>query len=434
MITSRAMKAPRRLRTWQILIFVATWAAYAGFYLTRKNYAVAQPALMSEFGWTEADLGPVITAYLTTYAIGQFVHGWLGDRFGPRRMLGIGFAATALLSAGLGLTGSVAGFGLLYGLNGGAQSAGWPNVTKTMTAWFPVGSRGRVMGIWGTNYPVGDAVATGLAAFILGSYGWRWVFWGPAIASACLGVVLIAVLRNRPEDVGLPPLVEKDERDPAAVGPGPAGDDGHSLAVLFQPRILALGASYFCLKFVRYTFIFWIGIYLVGSMGFTPEQAGYLQVPFPLAGLFGIIVAGFASDLLFDARRAPVAVIMLVGLIGALVLLLLLPPDLSTDTLAASLDVRTVVVGGTLALCGFLLYGPDMLIAGTAAMDFGSTAAAARVAGFVNGVGSVGAALSGVVVGALAGVGWTAVFGVLVVMVCISTAITATLWNARADA
>ncbi len=426
MIPSGQMGTPRGLRSRQVVIFVATWATYAGLYLTRKNYAVAQPSFAAEFGWTEADLGPVITAYLTAYAIGQFVHGWLGDRFGPRRMLAVGFAGTALLSAALGFAGTVAAFGLLYGLNGGFQSAGWPNVTKTMTAWFPVAARGRVMGLWGTNYPVGDAVATGLAAFILGSWGWRWAFWGPAVASAALGIVLVSVLRDRPEDVGLPPLADE--------GPSPAVDegDGGSLAVLLQPRILALGAAYFSLKFVRYTFIFWIGIYLVGSMGFTSEQAGYLQVPFPLAGLFGIVVAGFASDLLFDARRAPVAVLMLVGLVGALLLLLVLPTDMSRDVVVAGLDVRTLVVGGTLALCGFLLYGPDMLIAGTAAMDFGSTRSAARVAGFVNGVGSIGAALSGVVVGALAVRGWTTVFAVLVALVVVSTAVTATLWNARA--
>ncbi|HJN74853.1 MAG TPA: MFS transporter [Myxococcota bacterium] len=414
----------KRLRRWQAAIFVSTWAAYAGFYLTRRNYAVAQPAILREFGWTETDVGVVITLYLTAYAIGQFVHGWLGDRFGPRRMLAFGFGATILLSVGLGFQGSVLGFGLLYGLNGFAQSAGWPNVTKAMTMWFPAANRGRVMGIWGTNYSFGDAFATALAAWMLGTWGWRSVFWGPAIAGLGVAVLVVLILRDRPEDVGLPPVQVSEpvaESEPLL----------ESLKPLLDTRVLRLGAAYFCLKFVRYTFVFWIGLYLVGQLEFTDEQAGYLQVPFPLAGLLGSVAAGFASDLLFDARRAPVAVIMLILLGGALGLLLALPTDLSTEPILFGLGLRTLAFGGTLALCGFMLYGPDMLVSGTAAMDFGSTKAASRVAGFVNGVGSIGAALSGVVIGVVSGHGWTAVFALLVVLVLACTVVTATLWNAR---
>jgi len=42
-------------------------------------------------------------------------------------------------------------------------------------------------------------------------------------------------------------------------------------------------------------------------------EAAYLQIPFPFAGLLGSIAAGFASDLFFDARHAPVAVLMLLA-------------------------------------------------------------------------------------------------------------------------
>ncbi len=427
------MSTTARHARWQLLTFGATWLAYASFYLTRKNYAVAQPAFMEELGWTEGDVGPIITAYLAAYAVGQFVSGWLGDLVGARRMLAGGFAITVALSVGLGLSGTIAGFALLFGLNGFAQSTGWPSVTKAMTAWFPAKTRGRVMGLWGTNYPVGDALATGFAALLLGLWGWRASFFVPAAVLAVIGVGVIIVLRNRPEDVGLPPLVSDADADYV-----PESDAARpSLLESFRPvanrRTLALAGAYFCLKFVRYTFIFWIGLYLVDHLGFTHEEAGYLQVPFPLAGVFGSIVAGFASDLLFDSRRAPVAVLMLLGLVGALLVLIALPTDLDPTPIVGPLGMRGLVVAGTLALCGFFVYGPDMLIAGTAAMDFGSVGAAARVAGFVNGVGSIGAALSGVVVGSLAGGSWGTVFILLIAMVIGSAGVTATLWFAKAD-
>ena len=92
------------------------------------------------------------------------------------------------------------------------------------------------------------------------------------------------------------------------------------------------------------------------------------------------------------------------------------------------------MLSASMALIGVLLYGPDMLVAGTAAMDFGTPAAAATVAGFVNGMGSIGAALSGVVVAWVADAwGWTAVFHLLVVMVLCCALVMASMWHERAS-
>src|SRR5689334_21481164 len=89
-------------KRWRWVVFAATWIAYAAFYLTRKNYAIAQPQFIAELGWTKAEVGRIVTSYLTAYAIGQFVLGALGDRIGARVLLAFGFAATAALSATLG--------------------------------------------------------------------------------------------------------------------------------------------------------------------------------------------------------------------------------------------------------------------------------------------------------------------------------------------
>jgi OPA family sugar phosphate sensor protein UhpC-like MFS transporter len=185
--------------------------------------------------------------------------------------------------------------------------------------------------------------------------------------------------------------------------------------------VLTIGLSYFCLKFVRYTFIFWVGTFLVERMGFSAQEAGYLQIPFPLAGTVGSIAAGWLSDRYFNARRAPVAAGMLVLLGVSIFIFLILPKS-------------AWLAGITLSLIGFMTFGPDMLISAAAAMDFGTEEAAATATGFVNGMGSVGAALQGAVVGALAQhYGWSSVFYVLIGMVLACIAVTATLWNARGE-
>jgi len=94
-------------RLWRARIFGVTWLLYAGFYLCRKNYAVAQPVIMKEFGWTEAGVGVIITAYLTVYAIGQFLNGVLGDRFSARRIIAAGLGLSVLANVLFGWTASI---------------------------------------------------------------------------------------------------------------------------------------------------------------------------------------------------------------------------------------------------------------------------------------------------------------------------------------
>jgi OPA family sugar phosphate sensor protein UhpC-like MFS transporter len=57
------------------------------------------------------------------------------------------------------------------------------------------------------------------------------------------------------------------------------------------------------------------------------------------------------------------------------------------------------MVVGLLFMMGLTLYGPDSMISGSAAIDFGSKDGAASSAGFVNGCGSVGAVLGGLLPG-----------------------------------
>ena len=92
-----------RYERWRWQIFGITWLAYAGFYLTRKSFSVAKIELAKPevMGLSDGDLARIDGAFLIAYAIGQFVWGIAGDRFGARRvvlggMLGSVIAALAV--------------------------------------------------------------------------------------------------------------------------------------------------------------------------------------------------------------------------------------------------------------------------------------------------------------------------------------------------
>src|ERR1041384_1910333 len=157
----------RRLRG-----FALTWGSYATYYFARKNFPVAKRTIETQLGVTTSGLALIDTTYLTTYAVGQFAGGWLGDRIGSRRLIGWGMLAPAAPLLGFGPPSAAALFALFCGLSGFVQATGWPGNVKAMAAWYGPTERGAVMGFWSTCFQVGPLAATALAAYLLAPFGW----------------------------------------------------------------------------------------------------------------------------------------------------------------------------------------------------------------------------------------------------------------------
>lgn len=437
-IEGQDSRLDKKYKLWRIRAFLGTWLAYAGFYICRKTIAVAQPEYMKEFSWTEMDVGIVLSGYLWAYAIGQFVNGVLGDKVGTRRMFAIGLCITILMNLLFGFSFSILMMFFLWTINGYAQSCGWPSAVKGMSNWFSVRERGKIMGPWGTCYTVGDVVGTGLAAFVIGHVAtnsvtgangeivtfsdWRWVFWVAALVLVILVVIVFMLFRNKPEDVGLPDITvyhgETSQDKNSSTASLETQDTNiweNTKVILRKGPIWILGATYFGIKFIRYTFMFWMVTYLVREKSFTTEVAAYTSTLFGLVGILGAISASYLSDIFFNSRRAPISVIMLLGLTGALFFFYNAP---------------TPLIPIAIGLIGFMTYGPDFVVSAVAVMDFGSRKGAGTAAGFVNGMGSIGAATMPLVVGWMAtNVGWNSVFYLLIGFSLVCAALMATLWN-----
>ena len=152
---------------WRWQVFAVTWLAYVGFYLTRKSFAVAKVSLakpevlgigIEEMAWIDG-------AYLTAYAMGQFVWGICGDRFGTRRVVLAGMLASVLTAVVMGASSLVVMLGMLLCFQGVCQSTGWAPLSKNISNFFSRRERGRAMGFWATNYAVGGVIASVLAGY-----------------------------------------------------------------------------------------------------------------------------------------------------------------------------------------------------------------------------------------------------------------------------
>ncbi|WP_369199616.1 MFS transporter [Streptomyces sp. PU-14G] len=418
----------RRATRWRRQIFAITWLAYAGFYFVRQAFSVAKLGILDDplVGGvlTERVLGVVDAVYLVAYAVGQFTWGMWADRFGPRVVVAGGMVGAVLASVTMGLSGTLLAFGAAMVVQGLAQSAGWAPLCKNMSNFFTVSERGRVLGVWSTNYAFGGLVAPPFLGWWAYSVfdTWRAAFFA---GSATLTVVLALFLvfqRDRPQDVGLPPPTDGPEPD----GPEPGEPDGpgqpgrpdqpggreqapngqaaapsaarRDVAALYretlrEKMVPTLGAAYFLLKPARYAILLW-GPVLVSRRLPEIDKVGATLIPvaFGVTGVVAPILSGWLSDTLFRSRRVPPCVLALALLTAAMALFMPLTATGSPGVMIA-----------VLAVIGLALYAADALISCVAAVDFGSESGAGTAAGLVNGCGSVGAVLGGLLPGFLSG-------------------------------
>ena len=422
-------------------VFGLTWLSYATYYFARKSLPVVKATLASRLGLSTATLAVIDTAYLASYAGGQFSCGWLGDRIGARRLIGYGMLGSAAVSAAFGASSVSLVFVLLYALNGLFQASGWPGTIKAMAAFYGPKERGAVMGLWTTCFQVGPLVATAVAAWLLQHHGWRSAFFGPSALVAAVGVAVLLFLPEPPADqtasaasaAAVDPAApvasaEAGSGKPEAQTATPAAPTASRAEVraagreaLKNPVVWLLGASYFGMKLIRYCIDFWQPFYLERALGYAKDEAAYHSTAFQFGGIFGSIIVGFVSDRWFSKQRGAVAAVMTVLLGFALILY-------------ASVGSSSRVAGAiALALVGFCLFGPDALISGVAAQDLGGRLAAATVAGFINGCGSVGAIAQGALVAGVSDrYGWQSVFHVLVGLAFFSSAALAVVWRIQA--
>src|SRR5438477_9579146 len=184
------------MRRWRV--FTLTWLSYATYYFARKNFPVAKRTIQTELGISTAGLAAIDTGYLATYAVGQFAGGWLGDRIGSRKLVGLGMLGSAALCAAFGASSAATAFALLWGVNGFLQATGWPGNVKAMAAWYGTEERGAVMGFWSTCFQVGPLVATALAVALRDRFGWRVAFFGPALWVGVVGLAVLLLLEEGP--------------------------------------------------------------------------------------------------------------------------------------------------------------------------------------------------------------------------------------------
>jgi OPA family sugar phosphate sensor protein UhpC-like MFS transporter len=304
-------------------------------------------------------------------------------------------------------------------------------MVQTLSDWNTSARRGTLIGRLSTSYQIGHVLSWLLAGVLCDAIGWRAAFVVPGLFLLPVALVFFLFLRDSPVEAGFPPVRDDVTPQPSqAVGTGHPqvtgsgwGSTWQVLRLTFSSRVLwILSLGFFVMNAVRYSFMNWSVQYMAEFHSRSIKNSVLTAIMIPLAGCLGAVSAGWASDVFFGKRRAPVCVVMLVGLAATCWAMTLVPQG---DWLEASV---------LLGLAGFMIYGPDVLIAGAATVDLSHPKAASIATGFTMCVGALGAIFSGAGIGYLKDLGhgnWLLVFRVLAAMPLIPAMLLVLIWNAR---
>ena len=406
------------------------WFTYGAFYFCRTNISAVVPGLKESvenggLGLSAVEIGYILAATKIAYATGQLLNGQLSEQIAPRKMLVVGMLGTALLNVFFGFGTALYFLIFTWACNGYAQSLGWTPCVRVIANWFPVWRRGMVIGIVGTGYQA-TAVATYLVAgFSAEAFGWRGALWVPAGIMVLSAVVMLLFLEEQPPESN--DQTREDGSSAAPVLTRARNDPRNSVAQNFlltisNPSLWLLGISLGLLNACRYGFLDWGLTHLKEVQETGVGKAAVKYAVLPLGAIAGSFLAGWATDRFFGSRRAPVTCILLV----ALALL-----SLAYDTVARTSVPLTMVL---LVAIGFCIYGPQVLLVGTAPADLARKGTSAAAAGFVNCLGYIGAASGDFFTGqALDAYGWERAIFLWAAWALGAAVAAGMLWNATAS-
>jgi MFS family permease len=161
-------------RRWRIALLIA--AAIAISYFDRQTLPVAIQAIQREIPVTNFQFGQLNLAFLLAYGAMYAAGGKLIDILGTRKGFFLIMLWWSLACASHGLA---AGFAMLAAsrlLLGMGEGGGFPAATKAVAEFFPAAERSTAMGVINAGTAVGAVIAPPGIALVIGTLGWRWVF------------------------------------------------------------------------------------------------------------------------------------------------------------------------------------------------------------------------------------------------------------------
>lgn len=288
---------------WSVVLLVAAGALN---YIDRATLSVANKLIQDDLGIPVAKMGLLLSAFLWAYAIAQLPVGGLIDRYGPRRLLGLGLFSWSVAQAAGGL---VTGFGVFilarFALGVG-EAPLFPGGARVVRDWFGVRERGFATGLLQSASSLGNFIAVPLLTFLMLALSWRWMFFIVGAAGVLLAIVWWIIHRD-PSEVSLTSdevryLTEGDENSTSRP---PSFAEWKQLFA--HKTTWGMIAGFFGTIYTLWLYTGWLPYYLEHERHMSVARVGVVAAIPYFFGCVGAVLGGWLCDYLTRRGWAPIA-------------------------------------------------------------------------------------------------------------------------------
>ena len=285
--------------------------AYFLAYVDRINVSFAGLTMRGDLHMSAAEFGFATGTFYWGYFLFEIPSNMAVEKFGARVWI-----ARIMITWGImaGLTSFVVGatsFGVVRFLLGLAEAGFFPGLILYFTFWFPARHHARIMAIFMLGLPVAVAVGAPLSTAILGLdglfglRGWQIMYVFEAVPTIVLGIAILFVLTDRPEQARFFTAAEQRWLVETLARERRAREGARQFKTwqgLFNPKVLLLALNYFGIVTASLGMLIFTP-QIIKSMGqFTNMEVGWLTMIPYVAGTIAMLVWARLSDRLRERR------------------------------------------------------------------------------------------------------------------------------------
>jgi MFS transporter, ACS family, tartrate transporter len=369
---------------WRLLPLL--FLCYIIAYIDRINVGFAKLQLRDVLGVSEEKFSSAYGLGAGLFFIGYFIFevpsNLILQRVGARIWIARIMIVWGIVSmAFMFLKGTTMFYAMRF-LLGAAEAGFFPGVILYLTFWFPTQERARTVAMFVVGGVLAGVIGSPISGALLhldgfgGLAGWQWLFLLEGIPAVLMGLVVLLVLPNRPQDARWLSPAQKDwiqerlTKDPKPLVSAPH----HGLIGIFtNGRVWLLCLLYFLMNVGGYGYEFWMPSIIKSFSTTSTFVLGTINaIPYFLAGVVMILVARYSDKT--GERRNVVALSALSSAIGFALSAWFKNPYLAMAALTlAFIGIKCTIAPFWAMTTAFL----------------GGTAAAAGIA-FINSVGNLG--------------------------------------------
>lgn len=312
---SRAVKppsinknAPTTSYRWKVM-FLA-FVVIVINYMDRSAISYAIKPIKQEFGFNDAEIGFLFSAFALGYLVMTLGGGIIVDLWGSRKVWAWSAVAWSAATAALALVTGFWPLFLMRCLLGLTEGPCFPAMTRVVTDWLPMSERARSTAFGLAAVPLASVIGAPLITTLIGTVGWRMMFVILGVLGVVWAVVWYATFRDYPENSKHVSPSELDyirEGKPSHLGKTDDQIRSHHLGtgkttwkfMLLNPSLMANNYAFFSFGYLLFFAINWLPGFMQETYHIKLAHAGQLlMVPWLVAAVM-LTAAGFLSDYLW---------------------------------------------------------------------------------------------------------------------------------------